>query len=297
MTKIVHYSCVYNESQYVRDWIENVLSIADTAVIYDDGSTDDTYDILREYLPEENLPRGKVNDWSQEFQHFGIAFRRVCELNPSHIIAYAADERIPGVLTEAFKSRVKELKHGEGLALKHAECYRSTLWWRGDGWWSSNAYARHWAHDPAVANHYSRNTSGVHRFPVPLLGKMGFKVSVPEGIRTVHLGWSSEREILRKFGRYADLVASGRFGPANRYTNFVRFLDETNSHYNPMPTSWTSDQWIKPSTEFDDTASPPKQKYDHGWLIDRDHKFWKYIEAVNPSASQRLGPRRLETKI
>lgn len=298
MTKIVHYSCVYDEETHARQWIENVLDVADTSVVYDDGSTDGTVDILREYLPEDQVILGGTNNWSEEFTHYAAAFRRVCELEPTHIVAWAADERIPGQCVAPFRERVLALKKGQAIALKHAECYRSRRFWRGDGWWSSNAYTRHWRHDPSVLEYYNRRSPGVHCVPIPMLLERGFEILVPHGIRTVHLGWGSRDEILAKFDRYAALVDAGTFGRAQKYMNFLRFLDEQDAHYNPMPREWMCEPWMRSETHnlepritTDDGA--PAQLHDHGWIIDHEDPRWRYIRKLNPSRADRLTPRRV----
>lgn len=274
--------CVYNEEKNMREYLTNLLSVVDVVVMYDDGSTDRTVEIAREFLPSENIILGQQNDWSQEVDHFAQAFRLLCSLYPNltHIATYAADERIPTCWVPRFREMVRGLGPRQAFCLKHLECYRSTRWWRVDQWWSFSCFSRFWHHDPELINYENRkqNKRGMHRFPIPLPARHGYQVSEPKGIRTVHLGFSTTEKILEKFRRYARIVDAGNWGSSNKYTNFVRFLDERTADYLPIPEEVRVDPWMEQPPEIDDGLDgPPKKRYPHGWLVDDEHELWTYI--------------------
>ena len=95
---VMLFAQVHNEEKHIPEWFDNMMKICDSAVILDDGSTDGTYELLRERLPEKNIIRDKENDWSQEvIKHVRLYSHILDNFNPSHIFTTSADERIPAL--------------------------------------------------------------------------------------------------------------------------------------------------------------------------------------------------------
>lgn len=110
-TTIMVILMIKNESRIIKRCIEKILTIADAICISDTGSTDNTLEILKEYLPTlAPLPTIVVNHQWKDFGHNRslsfVAAQTFCKsLNwdPNYCYGFVLDADMNVVITDKFK--------------------------------------------------------------------------------------------------------------------------------------------------------------------------------------------------
>jgi glycosyltransferase involved in cell wall biosynthesis len=118
---------VRNGADYLDRWLENVASFADEVVALDDGSTDDTYDILRSSSLVTNVLRNPRRETFHGWND-GENRRRLLEaagaLEPQFMLSLDADETV----FEPDTARLRSFLEHDALAasafsLRHLRCW------------------------------------------------------------------------------------------------------------------------------------------------------------------------------
>ncbi|MNH99453.1 Glycosyl transferase family 2 [compost metagenome] len=207
---------VKNESgRYLKRVIAEHRKYIDEVVIIDDGSTDDTADICREYFA--GIPIHLVSNTSSKFSN-EVELRKqqwqeTISTNPEWILNLDADEMFE-------KRFAEELPKLLNQTHTDAFCFRLYDFWnedhyREDGYWSSHKTYRPFLirYRPDFEYTWKETPQHCGRFPNNI-----FKLpNALSDIRLMHFGWMSEEDRIRKFNRYMELDPQGEFGSMAQY--------------------------------------------------------------------------------
>lgn len=90
--KLVGFLQIYNENEKgnLTRILEHLIRICDDIVVFDDGSTDGSYEIVLKYT--KNIIRATKNDFVNELEHKQELLNLAISLNPDWIVWLDADE-------------------------------------------------------------------------------------------------------------------------------------------------------------------------------------------------------------
>ncbi|WP_068618310.1 glycosyltransferase family 2 protein [Paenibacillus tuaregi] len=213
---------VKNESgRYLEKVLAEHRQYIDAAVIIDDGSTDNTLDLCKEYL--EGIPLHLVSNTSSKFSNEielrKQQWRETAATQPEWILNLDADEM--------FETRfVKELPKLLNQTHTDAFCFRLYDFWdeehyREDQFWNSHQTYRPFLLRYRTNFEYTWRETPQHcgRFPNNI-----FQLpNALSDIRLKHFGWMKKEDRIQKFKRYMELDPSGEFGSMSQY---LSILDE-----------------------------------------------------------------------
>lgn len=136
---------VYNDKEFIAGSIQNALDVGYDHVVYlDDGSTDGSYGLLKEYAKKYDhihVYRNKINSVNNKRSNRWYDVARKCkQFDTDWIGVRACDERLS---YKAFKNgqdllnkRLMELSDTANLVgLARIDLWRSEYWYRADGFW------------------------------------------------------------------------------------------------------------------------------------------------------------------
>ncbi len=211
---------VHNEAnRWLTDALRAHRSFIDEAVIIDDGSTDDTVDVIRREL--EGLPLRVVHNdtprFSNEVELRKQQWEETVATNPDWLLILDADE----ILEPRATSIIPELIRRTDYAVFAFSLYDfwNTTHYRDDEWWCAHKSPRPFLvrYTPdfrycwkETAQHCGRMPQNVVELP-----------SAAVDLRVKHMGWASPSERARKHARYQSLDPEGRFGVKAQYDSIL----------------------------------------------------------------------------
>lgn len=169
---------MYNESLkgHLIDTMDNAIAVGfDEIVILDDGSTDDTWDILQDYkakYPHIRLYRNEVNSvLNGGNNRWKFVVDKVAEGEPDWVVIRAADQIYSHKATieggDHFRKRLTALYHKgiEMVQIPLAHIWRSNTWYRADNVWGQDIRTHSkrpiWRFHPNY-NYLGRVKTGTH---------------------------------------------------------------------------------------------------------------------------------------
>lgn len=214
--KIVAICQVYNELEKgnLERFIDHLLPLVDSLVVYDDGSTDGSY----EYLMERSIQviRGNRNDFANEMYHKQQLLTAALDQQPDFILWLDADE----VLSAGAKEKLQELcrqcieSNKDGVSLKEINLWRSATWKRVDSLFDEGWFTRLWRVQEKLS--YGQIKTGLHGTIVPPSVK---DILQSDALAVIHYGFSSEKHLAYKYLVYR---SHGQRG----YTMLDRIINE-----------------------------------------------------------------------
>lgn len=187
--KLIGFLQQYNENTYgnLRRCLENLSRYCDEIAVYDDGSTDDSLDVVREFT--DLIIEGGVNDFLNETTHkqrlLGLALTR----SPDYLVWLDADEVFDRGATEGGLRRLCET--GKSWTFFDVTPWRSQTWHRLDVWEGANQ-PRLWKTTEGMQ---IPRAHGLHRQLYP----DGLDLSTCRDHRVIHYGFSSKEAIERRW--------------------------------------------------------------------------------------------------
>ncbi|MFZ5947817.1 MAG: glycosyltransferase [Stygiobacter sp.] len=197
--KIVCITQIYNEirKQNLERFWDHINSICDALVVYDDGSTDGSY----EYMLDKAafIIRAGENDFKNEVNHKKILLQYALKLQPDFILWLDADE----VLTANAKEELPKLckyadeNNIDGISFHEINLWRSYSWKRIDNSYDLGWFVRLWRVTPNLM--FKETTSGLHQQQYPNSIK---EIEKTDSVGVIHYGFATEKSLAFKYLTY-----------------------------------------------------------------------------------------------
>jgi len=219
---------IHNESERgnLRRCLNNMRQFCDDICIYDDGSTDDSVAVCREYTPHVIL--GGTRDFQRELFHKQQLLEYALTLNPDWIFWQDADEVVDRFGTTGGLRRLAETARLDikAYGFKEVNMWRSERWARDDGAWGPPWFVRLWRVVPGM---HIQTAEGLDRPSYPC----HIKTYSQSTIRVVHYKFSDYKRLL--WGAGLGNMTTEEF---QKYAvgNFI--LDESNCKCYRVPDEW-----------------------------------------------------------
>lgn len=228
---------------------------SDNIVIYDDGSTDGTYEVLLN--AQENAPPGREvfiirsdeNDFKNEIVHKQILLDRALEIGSDWIMWLDADELIEAgghKMCPDGRKKIRTLMDDvsiDGWSFHEINLWRSDRFYRMDSQFNDGMFVRMWRNNGRL-KYDSR--PGLHQRQYPL----GVDKVRDSDIQILHYGFASDEAILRKYHTYK---AHGQTGWA-----LDRIINEDTLRVRRVNPEWFRDGPCGPDVEVFNTKVASK---------------------------------------
>ncbi|MFA5844416.1 MAG: glycosyltransferase [Coriobacteriia bacterium] len=194
--RIVCIAQVYNELRKgnLERFVDHVIPLVDALVVYDDGSTDGTYEYMLGRTP--HVIRGVHNDFANEISHKQVLLDRALQLAPDFILWLDADE----VLATEDRERLQQVcgwsaAHGiDGVQLHEVNIWRSDSWRRLDSLFDLGWFVRLWRVMPGMG--YEVAGPGLHQAQYPSTIQ---RIEKSGDLGVLHYGFANERNLSHKY--------------------------------------------------------------------------------------------------
>jgi glycosyltransferase involved in cell wall biosynthesis len=195
--KLVAMVQTYNEEKNgnLLRCLKSLANYCDDLVVYDDGSTDDSFGIYSKFTT--HVIRSTKNDFRNELAHKQELIEYCKKLGADWIWRIDADE----VIEPRGESEIRKLisdTEKTGWAFHMVNLWRSPAFYRVDNGYNDVVFNRLWRVHPSL--HFNVQT-GLHltNYPVGATDKEGFA-----DLQIIHYGFASDEAILAKYRMYKE---------------------------------------------------------------------------------------------
>lgn len=194
--RIVCICQIYNElcKENLERFVNYVKPLVDDLVVYDDGSTDGSYEFMLKQTPY--VIRGTKNDFVNERSHKQILLQEALKLNPDFILWLDADE----VLTAGAAEKLQELcahcveNQFDAVIMHELNLWRSHSWQRMDSLYDKGWFIRLWRVVPGIC--FNDTKPGLHQRMFPsTIRTLKWTLDV----QVLHYGFSSKQRLAYKY--------------------------------------------------------------------------------------------------
>jgi len=219
---------IYNELSKgnLERFVRYVKPLVDALVVYDDGSTDGSYEYMLQHTPY--VIRGLKNDFANERSHKQRLLEEALKLSPDFILWLDADE----VLTANAGNHLQSLcalceeEQADGVVFHEINLWRSQSWRRVDSLYDAGWFVRLWRVTPGMR--YEETNPGLHQRPYPDTIK---RLQWTDAVKVLHYGFSSKQRLAHKYLTYQ---AHGQRG----YEMLDRLISEEQLVLEKVPSFW-----------------------------------------------------------
>lgn len=204
--KIICITQIYNELEKgnLKRFVKYVLPLCDALVVYDDASTDGSYEYMKKVTPY--VIRGKKNNFADEITHKKLLLEKAKELAGDFILHVDADEVLstedPDVLQKLAKMCIH--RNIDGLRFKKINLWRSHTWKRTDSLFDIGWFVHFWRITPQTK--YGSIKKGLHQNPFPPTVKHLRKST---DVAVLHYGFANEKNLAFKYLTYKSFGQRG----------------------------------------------------------------------------------------
>jgi glycosyltransferase involved in cell wall biosynthesis len=188
-------------SRFLKQALEKHAQYIDSAVIIDDGSTDDSVQICKDILRNirHNIIINKSSNFSNEVELRKQQWNATIDENPDWVLNLDADE----IFEEKFQN---EIHHLMKLEQFNTMCFPLYDMWDEDHYREDEFWYAHKTHRPFIIRYSSKavyewleEKQHCGRFPKNILDVGPNFIS---DLKLKHLGWMREEDRLKKYERY-----------------------------------------------------------------------------------------------
>lgn len=223
--KIICICQVYNELEKgnLERFIRYIKPVVDEFIIYDDGSTDGSYEYAMNHT--SHVIRGFRNEFKNEIKHKQLMLEKVLELGADFILWLDADE----VLSAGAKAKLHDLcryveeNNLDGLKLHQVNLWRSHSWQRIDSLYDIGWFERLWRVKPGIS--YKTKRAGLHQKQYPVTLR---KFGKSDLLSVIHYGFASDKNLAYKYLTYRSYGQRG-------YTKLDRLINEDKLELHKVP--------------------------------------------------------------
>jgi len=224
--QLIGFLQIHNESKKgnLKRVLNHLSKFCDDIVIYDDGSTDNSYEIASKFT--KNIIRSVENDFEKEIEHKQKLLKLALSLNPDWIVWLDADEVFDrdGELY-AIRNLCKfgESKKIDGFSFQEFNLWRSLSEYRVDEKWHKLWQIRLWKNN---GNIEFEKEIGLHN----KLHPKGIKKISKSDVKVIHYGFSDKGKINEKYQMYKEHGQTG--------WKLERIRNEDNISLKPFLRDW-----------------------------------------------------------
>ena len=259
--KIICIAQIYNELEKgnLERFIKYVLPLVDELIVYDDGSTDGSYEYIKKFT--KNIIKGKRNEFHRELFHKELLLKKALKFKPDFIFYLDADE----VFSKGGREKLEEVcdwmikEDLDGASFHKINLWRSKSWQRIDSLFDIGWFVHLWRVKHGMS--YGVIKEGLHQNPCP---KTVRKIKRNHELAILHFGFSDIKNIAYKYMTYKNHDQRG-------YNDLDRLIDEQKLKLKKV------DWKLFPSGLYTDDSRPERINYSD-FIIE----IMKYRE--NPSA-------------
>jgi len=194
--KIVCICQIFNElcKDNLERFFTYVQPLVEDIVVYDDGSTDGSYEYMLKHTPY--VIRATKNDFANERTHKQLLLQEALKLNPDFILWLDADE----VLTANAAEKLQELcaqcdgNQYDAVNMHELNLWRSYSWQRLDSLYDKGWFCRLWRVVPGIC--FTETKPGLHQ---PLFPSTIRNVMWTLDVQVLHYGFSSKQRLAHKY--------------------------------------------------------------------------------------------------
>jgi glycosyltransferase involved in cell wall biosynthesis len=160
--KIIGITPIKNESPFIDSFASSVSKVCDKIIVLDDGSTDNSVELLEKYKNIEVVKLENNDGWSSKRGHL---FNLARDCSATHIVSLDADESFTSNAIKNFDLITSSIKPGERCTMHWLPMWRSLYEYRDDNSAWSNSYKDFIICDDGKIN-YSGNWIHEPRLPI-----------------------------------------------------------------------------------------------------------------------------------
>ncbi|KJS03922.1 MAG: glycosyl transferase family 2 [Peptococcaceae bacterium BRH_c4a] len=242
--KIVCTCQIYNElcKGNLERFVSYIKPLADDLVVYDDGSTDGSYEYILKQTP--HVIRATKNDFVNEQSHKQLMLQEAIKLNADFVLWLDADEVLTAGAAEHLQAWCEECEEKliDGVCFHEINLWRSHSWQRMDSLFNLGWFCRLWRVVPGIS--FIETKPGLHQKAHPSTIE---KMAWAENIQVLHYGFSSKQRLAYKYLVYK---SHGQRG----YTMLDRLISEEQLTVSKVPRElfpeslWVDDGQPEPLT-------------------------------------------------
>lgn len=206
--KLVCMTQVYNQNTIlgwdgktnIERFMESVTKYCDGLVVFNDGSTDGTRDVITSWSGdiEIEIPSNKENTPDAEGFHRARSLEHCRRLDADWILCLDPDEVFESSVERGLLKSLAEVTVGDGIEFRCADMWRTDRYLRLDRHWSQSAGPRLFR----LSDDLSFDIEPGYRSRVY---PDGIKNVVQSNAKIIHYGYSSDKAILSKYKRFISL--------------------------------------------------------------------------------------------
>ncbi|WP_282935951.1 glycosyltransferase [Paenibacillus sp. RC67] len=211
---------VRNESErYLPRVLASLKHMIDEAVIIDDGSTDNTVNMVRDTL--SGLPLRLVENQQSTFSNEVILRRQQWEetiqTNPSWILNLDADEMFEDNFHEQLDDILKQQEH-DAIYFRLYDMWNEKQY-RSDSYWYAHQNYRPFLirYREDMETKWRDTPQHCGRFPESI-NQLSYTC---HSARIKHYGWARAEDRLAKYKRYMELDPDARYGWKEQYDSIL----------------------------------------------------------------------------
>lgn len=160
--KVIGITPIKNESPFIDSFASSVNQVCDKVIVLDDGSTDNSVELLKKYDKVEVITLENNNGWGSKR---GYLFNLARDYGATHMVGLDADEAFTANAIENFDIITSAIKPGQRCTLHWLPMWKSLYDYRDDNSAWSNSYKDFVICDDGKMN-YSGNWIHEPRLPI-----------------------------------------------------------------------------------------------------------------------------------